>query len=427
MAVDEINQFLLTESGRFANDILQKTIQISPWMELVQEDTWPAEMGYSINITQFGVTLPATTYSDGGAVTNAAYNSSYWTDVGTAGLDDANRNNCVPPTIQLEMGSKKTLFNLQHMALESERLCSTDLMVAFHGSRQLEAIKENLSTNTQVLMTEKFRRDYVYWCSNKSVITLALGPIESTVAGGVANADTMNFVAGAAANQALKTSPAGTQGAALTQEYLQKCWSRLVYRGAGKGALTKENGAPVFALLCSMETSRALKVQTNYRDDYRWSTKKDQLLEALGVTQPPVLGFQHIIDITPPRWNYTAGAWVKVEPYVIAAMSGGGFEAVENTSYETAAWEDSIIFHKDVIGECFPGSFSNSSGTSFEPVNYRGVWGWRNIPDETKNPDGTVGYFRGIFMLGAMPKYTNYGWVIRHARCNLSNLYAACA
>lgn len=428
MAVETINDFLLAESGRFANDILQRTLQVSPFMSLVEEGMFPSGMGYSLHITQFGRTLPAAsdTYSDGAAVLNPAYSSGStgWATVSASNLDNGSANNCTPPTLHLRNGTTQVEFNLQHIALESERLCSTDLLHVFDGPRQLAAIKKNLTDVTRWVMTEKFRRDYTYWCANKVVVNHTGTPVSSTSAGGVTNAETFNI-----AGNTIKTG-ALEHGGALTNGLLQEWYYRLNLNGAGESALVRDNNAPVYQAIMGMETARRLKIETGYRDDYRWSSRSDELLQSIGLTSAPVLGFQYIIDITPPRWNMVGGdggTWTKVEPYKIVSAANGGFELAMNPAYLTAGWEDTIIFHKDVIKMCYPGSVGNSSGTGFKPINYRGEWKWNSIPSEDKNPDGQIGYFRGLIKLGAMPEYTDYGVVIRHARCGATPLYSACA
>lgn len=421
MSASVINQVLALESNRIGSEILKKTTHISPILDLIPQGKWPEGMGNSIQVLTFGRTLPASTYSEGAAVNSLAYDSSFWTAInsslGFAG--DGNTNNCSPPTIQVKQGHDLVSFNLEHSAVESQRFCVLDLMNAFQRNRQLEAVKQNLSDVTSFILTEKFRRDLVYWTDNK-VVVKTNGVTESTASGGVAGAHTFNT------GGAIQTAGSSGQGF-LTQALLTRWHQKLVRRGAGPGALTKEDGSPVFGLLCSAETSRLLKLESGIRDDYRYNDARvNELLAPLGSMSKPVLGYQHIIDITPPRWNWDGDSWVKVEPYYVTAAETG-WKIEENPDYETAGWEDSIIFHKDVIEIVFPGSQGNSGGMSFTPVNYRGEWKFNNILNETTNPDGTMGYFRGVFVLGAMPRYTNYAVVIRHARCEPNPLYAACS
>jgi len=423
MAVTNIPDFMLRESGRYLqNEILQRTLYASPWLTLIEEGAFPGGIGYSPSITTFGRTLPAVTYTDGGTITNPAYDAAGFADIGSAGLGSTDQNNCDPPVIMLQMGTKKVPFTMQQFALESQRLCATDLFTAFEGPMQIEAIVNNLKFNTTFTMTEKFRRDFVYWCANKVVVCIPpVGNITRTNAGGAAGAETFNM---SGANAALKTAGANVLGR-LTQGLLDRWKVKLDLAGAGPTALTQENGSSVYALLCSPETSWGIKSETETRNDMRWNRDRvDDLLKAINVTEAPIRGFQHVIDMTVPRWNHNGSVWVKVEPYKIVATDVG-FEATENDDYEQATAEDSIIFNKALIKETFPGAVGNTGGTDFKPVGFRGEWGWRGYLTDL-NKDGRMGFFRGIFELGAIPRYTAYGAVIRHSRCNGSAPYSIC-
>jgi hypothetical protein len=80
----------------------------------------------------------------------------------------------------------------------------------------------------------------------------------------------------------------------------------LLRDGAGSAAQGKENGAPVFNLITSAETSDdIIKLNDNIRSDFRYSTKPNELLAPLGVERS-YGGFYHIIDPYPPRYNRVA-------------------------------------------------------------------------------------------------------------------------
>lgn len=419
MSATVINQVLAQESGRIAPDILQKTMHISPYLDLIPQGSWSEEMGNAINVLTFGRSLPASTYSDGGNITNLAYDSSFWTNIGSGNFGTSVENNCTPPTIVVQQGNDVVPFSLQHAALESQRFCVTDLMNSFQRNRQLTAVRKNLTDITAHTLAEKFRREYVYWCDNKVVVT-ASGVTESTSSGAVSGAATFNT------GTSIQTAGSSGQGI-LTNALLERWHQRLVRRGAGANALEKMDGAPVFGLVCSAETSLLLKLESGIRDDIRWNANRvNELLAPLGCTSAPIRGFQHIVDPTPPRWNWTGAAWAKVEPYIVKAATVG-YKIEENPAYELAGWEDSIVLHQDLLEIVFPGSTSNGEGTGFTPVSYRGDWQWKNILNETTNPDGQIGYWRGVFILGGMPKFTNYGVIFRHARCAHNPIYAACS
>jgi hypothetical protein len=53
---------------------------------------------------------------------------------------------------------------------------------------------------------------------------------------------------------------------------------------------------------------------------------------------------------------------------------------------------------------------------SFNPVNYRGDFKWINYPDEVINPDGTIGFFRGVLASASKPIKPEFGYVILFKR-----------
>jgi hypothetical protein len=50
-------------------------------------------------------------------------------------------------------------------------------------------------------------------------------------------------------------------------------------------------------------------------------------------------------------------------------------------------------------------------------VNHAGEFSWKNYLDEEKNPDGTIGRFRGVLSSGTRPDNPEFGIVIRHKAC----------
>lgn len=93
--------------------------------------------------------------------------SGGWQDIGTAGFGSTEQNNCSPPEINLQQGTSKTLFGLQHIQINSPRFCVRDLAAAFDGERQFGMIKKNLADITNWMLAEKFTYDYVTLCANK--------------------------------------------------------------------------------------------------------------------------------------------------------------------------------------------------------------------------------------------------------------------
>ena len=59
-----------------------------------------------------------------------------------------------------------------------------------------------------------------------------------------------------------------------------------------------------------------------------------------------------------------------------------------------------------------PQPITSAPGMTFDPVNYKGDFKWTNIPSVDKNPDGTIGNFRGIMASASKPIKTQFGYVV---------------
>ena len=95
-------------------------------------------------------------------------------------------------------------------------------------------------------------------------------------------------------------------------------------------------------------------------------------------------------------------------------MSGGIVSP--NAAYESAPVEMAYIIHPEVFESQIPNPLSGANGLTFDPVNYKGDFKWTNIPDASLNPDGTIGFFRGILASASKPIKTKFGYAIAIAR-----------
>ena len=177
-----------------------------------------------------------------------------------------------------------------------------------------------------------------------------------------------------------------------------------------------------------MEQSESIKQENANRDALIRSPRVGDLLKPLGISFA-FKGYIHIIDPMPPRYNVEDSAWVEVSPWVPEEISesGHGYRLVPNEDYDSAVWEESFIFLPSVYSAMVPKTLTSlNEGVSFQPVDYRGEWTWMNIKHRTENPDGTIGYFRGVFMDGAKPNMTELGVTFRHLRCDLPLNLSVC-
>ena len=396
MACTNIENLLITESGRIGADIYRKTLNTSPWTTLVKQEAWPDEMGTTVNVLIYERTLPAS----GGSITfsDVAYNG-----VGTQVIGATPSGSAVGPgtcaVAGNDLGFAQTLrtYNLQQAAINSPDICLNDLRFPVRRQEQLRNIMSVLSENTQYAWENRYRDEYVRLANynvnaNQSELLAANGQTK-----------------GSFSTSALPTSR-------LTQGILRYFYSRLIRDGAGQNAYGKENGAPVFLLVTSPEASDDLiKLNADIRQDLRYA-KPSELIQPLGVERS-YAGFYHLVDTMTPRYDLVGGAFVRRNPYATDASASKGTRYIPNPAYYTAEYEDSIIFHPDVFPSLVAKPISTTGGMAFDPQSYRGDFRWRNIPSRDCNPDGTIGFFRAIFSSGSKPVRPELGVVIRHKRC----------
>ena len=381
-----IDSWLAAESGRIGPDIYNKTLNTSPWLKLVKQDTWPDEMGTDISVLTYSRSLPESVDA------RLTWNSVGFNSKSSGG-------NCVPSATQVKFYNKLVRYNLKQTAIESPPICVNDLRFSFRRKDQLSNIFRILTENTSWAWQTRYRDEYLRLSNNKILANASM------------TSGTANF-------------PAAEPTSKLVQGILEKIRMRLIRDGAGNDPLGRENGTPVFGLVCSSETSFDLiRNIAADREDYRYSTKANDLLAPLGVERT-YKGFYHLIDDFMPRYAYSGGTYTEIPPYV-KATAGGVTEWIVNPAYELAQYEVSIVFHKDVFHSVIPAPITSPGGsTAFDPVSYRGEFKWLNIRDKAENPDGTIGYFRGILSAGSKPIRPEWGYAIMHTRCG-NNLLAS--
>ncbi len=385
MAYD-INDLLQQESGRIGPDIFDKSLNTSPWLKLVQRDTWPDEMGQSIQVLTYERSLPGTTPS--------------WSTVDyTTGTG---AGSCTPTAEEVSFASTLRTYNLQQTALESPPICVNDLRFTTMRREQLRSCFDVLQQNARYLWQERYRDEYIRLAEHKVIVKTGFPESDSAF-------------------------PAQIPTSKLTQGTLDRFYLKLLRDGAGNNAVDRVNGRPQFIAIMGPETQEnILKEIGDIRDDFRYSDRVGELLGPLGVTRP-YKGFFHLIDDFPPRYNFDGTNWVRVEPYIASSASKGQKYDI-NPAWETAAYEDTILFHEDVYTSMVPKPITSPGGnTTFEAVKYMGDWKWLNEFDKTENPDKTIGYFRGIFSDGSKPIHPEFGYVLRHLRCAPELNLGACA
>ena len=404
----QIDTILTQEANRIGQDIYRRTLHTSPWMDLIKQSAFPDGMGYTLGTLIYDRALPTTT-ANGSTLAG----SSIWSDIGgseaasiatTSTLDQiltgAKDTNIGAGTGKgyVSFGRQLKQYSLKRATVESPKINVEDLRFAAYRTEQLRAIMDSMTESTKYSWEERYRDEYDKVAGNLVVCLSASSTTATTYEGTATGGST---VVAPTANGSNKI--------------LDSIYFKLVRAGAGTNAYGRENARPVFGLICSSELSYALQTEAGFRDDVRYNNAKvSDLIAPLGI-EKSFRGFYHLIDDMAPRFTHStdsgSGTLTRVQPYT--ATSG---VITLNASYEIAGYEAAYVLHQDVMESQIPEPISGSNGLTFDPVNYRGKFNWKNIPSVDLNPDGTIGFFRGVLASATKPIKTEFGYVILFKR-----------
>ena len=409
-----IEHVLTSEASRIGSDIHKQTLHQSPWLDLIKKSTFPSGMGYQISTLVYDRALPVGTRAAGthlGTGSEQTPGVNWTTLVQNTASSHVGRPDGAALDTRLEDNAyidfTRTLksYSLDKAVIESPRINIEDLRFAASRSDQLRAIMDLLKESTRWSWEERHRDEYAKLCDNiilcKTTGTAsATGKEGSTTPASAGDVDAAN-------DNAVDVITANVSNKILDDTYF-----KLVRAGAGANAYGRENGRPVFSLVCSSEASYQLQTEAGFRDDVRYNNAKvSELIAPLGV-EKSFRGFYHLCDDLAPRYSATVDGsdlLVRVYPY----KHNDTLDIVEvNTAYDTADYEEAFVLVDDVMQTLVPEPISGGNGVAFDPVSYKGEFKWTNIPDVSLNPDGTIGFFRGIMASASKPIKTNFGYSI---------------
>ncbi len=415
-----VNTILAEEANRIGKDIYSRTLHTSPWLDLTKQGAFPDGQGYTQQTLVYDRAIATTTAGGGTAGVNwstlgSAFSGTSIADAQEPGTmkdfqggrgdgQDVSDNNPAGTDRRsyVQFGKKLKPYSLKRAVIESPKISLEDLRFAAHRQDQLRAIMNIMTEVTRNTWENRYRDEFELISDN-----LVLCKTAGTVITGAREGLTLTDL----------DVDAGSDGSDITgnisNAILDKVYFKQVRGGAGANAYGRENGRPVFSVVLSSEASYALQTEAEFRDDIRYNNSKvSDLIAPLGV-EKSFRGFYHLIDDMAPRYNFnaTSDKLERVEPYTVAAGV-----ATPNAAYETATHEAAFVLHPEVCEALIPNPMSGSNGLSFDPVNYRGKFDWKNIVSEITNPDGTIGFFRGVLASATKPIKTEFGFVIVYLR-----------
>lgn len=450
---NEINDWLLRESGRITPNINQKMMaKTTPWLTLHSREQWQEGMGNTLKTFVFN---RAELTEDPVEWENAFDGESV-----------ADGGSCIPPSDEVKFSQLTRDYNLQTKAIWGPNICVNNLRYTFVREQQMQASIKALADQARETWIERYRSEYTRVSDN-----LCLADASFSLAGG-------KF--GSFAFPSAGATPAVS---ILTQGFLDYVYEYMNHQGAQEGAMGMAETRPVYGLVTSARSSRNIITSNpDIREDFRYSSQNEKLLAPMGVKWN-YAGFTHLIDDKTPRWNWQAATTSKIKvastilttyesdgatllassltvgsqvfsganqyivkkvlsasTYTVSSVTGGaptaqgtaavytawvkvpefinsGGIVIPNPAWLSAEYEDSFIFHQKTEVCLVPKPLTSVAGAKFDLVNHAGEFSWKNYADEIKNPDGTIGRFRGVLTSGTRPDNPEFGIVIRHKAC----------
>ena len=428
-----INTILAEEANRIGSDVHTRMMHTSPWIDLVKKSAFPEGMGYQLTTLIYDRSLPTKDVTGNQVGTNwnnvatlQSGASAFGTSVLDQPLDDTADSVQAANGVGggsndarnfVNFGKQLKAYSIQRAIIESPRINVDDLRYAAHRQEQLRAVLDSLAESTRHSWAERYRDEYDRLVDNTVIC-------RGNIAGGDDSANPSEFLVD---NEGQTTDQLGAAGADLdggsaskvksdiSNAVLDKTYFKMIRGGGAADAYGRENGRPVFALVCSSEASNTIMKESGFRDDIRYNNARvGDLIAPLGV-EKSFRGFYHLIDDLAPRYkDGSEGDLVRVEPYT----SANGI-ATPNAEYDSAAYEVAYVLHPSVYESQIPAPFGGTSGLTFNPVDYSGDFKWTNILSEATNPDGTIGFFRGILACASKPIKTDLGYAIVYKRTGL--------
>lgn len=384
MDYSAIQQFLISESGRLSGDIARRTLVTSPWNALIKRGVWEDGLGNAPSTLVYESVLPSSSPTW----------QSFTYNIGSEA------SNCVPTAVTIGEAQTLRQYNLVHTALESSTICVENLRAPTMVKDQLGAVYANLAQNTAYAWKNKFREDYYTLAQHK----ISIGSSDYVDSSSTYSPDSV--------------------GGKLTNSLLEHFYLKLCRDGGSEDSMGRVDGMPIFPLIIGAETSRALLREEGYRTDIRESNMVPDLLKPLGA-RVSMLGYAHVVDLLPRRFDKVNGALVERPAYATDGGATYGTRSVISSAYESALYEEATIFVPSVMTSLVPKPITAPGGnTSFNPVDYSGTFKWVSYLSDS-NPDGTLGKFRGILSHAAKPGSVWLGYTILHKRCSAPS-YATC-
>ena len=394
MSCTALENLFLDHAMLVRNDVAVQIQDSDFYIKTLPKEPWLDGQGYQYSYPIYQRSL----------ITKAVTDSDFFTDFATLSATGATGNNLIGTEACNVTGHDIESFgvdvlsvSLKKAAVNSPDICLDDLRFQWQVVDQIKNVTRVLAENSKFVWSQTYQTEYNTACANK-VTAVASPNIDDTF-------DATNP----------PTSP-------LTFGLLEEIHQELGYNGGSlKPTATMDDGTPVYTAVGSNYTFNQLKKQSaNQRNDFRYNSMTDEtiLVGRIGLGGKIYHGYKFQVVQFPPRWDIETAAYVRRYPYS-SENATRGKKWIVNDDYKQAEYEDTAIYHADVLRVLIPKPMGTVGGMTYQQqYSWAGEFVWRNIPSRECNIDGNIGFFRALFAYGIKLERPDLGYVVRHLRCD---------
>ncbi len=395
MPCTTIENLFIEHSQLIRNDVVKSIEDSDFYVKMMPKEPWLDGSGYQYSYPIYERSI----------VTKAVTDSDFFVDFATLDSNPNGNNNLPDDSACAVTGHNIESFgitirqvSLKKSAINSPDICLDNLRFQWQVMDQIKNITRVLAENTKWVWSNTYQDEYSNAAANKVTAGRGIGTTFDATA---------------------------TPTSVLTFGILEEVHQELGFNGGSiNPTMRVEDNTPVYTAVGSLYTFNDLKKKSdNQRNDFQYSSsgggsEQGILTQTLGLPSKVYQGYKFAVVQFPPRWDDGGSTYTRRYPYSSANATRGKKWEVQDV-YKDAAFEDTAVWHADVLKVLIPKPGGSMGGMSYQQqYSWAGEFVWRNIPDRTCNIDGNTGFFRALYAYGIKLERPDLGFIIRHLRCD---------
>jgi len=382
--LSDINDFFVTQAGIIEQNMDRKDrVQGYQWNQLVQRNSFPLGVGFSITKTTLERSGPSSPFSWNTIAQNPAPPAA------------GSGNNANVPSVTVNPASTNYTYSLSYGAIDSAPISIHDINLSVNRMEQLDYDVFNLEGNVLDIWEDRKQDEYDRLAGHKVICQLNGAPESGSDQSWLSQAPTSQ----------------------LTLEFLKYGYNAMMRDGGQRGLDTVQGQPTPLVILEPEALDQILYNNEGHRKDIRYSSESDVLLNPLGINM--AYGqFKYAVSFRIPRHDYNpaTGVWTRRAFYSDTATTIGNKQD-NSILYNNAAYGTAYIFHPDVYELLMYNPEASIGQASWDARSWNGNVFWLNTKDNVYNKYGHTGYFSALLASSSRPKKPSLGWAFRYRRC----------